>query len=224
MIRRVTFVVLALAGVTGAHAADYTGNDWLFNYNGNLVVDSTTSAGQTLGLSAGLVLGSVTANNQAVSVTQSNAGTFTANGISLPVLGGGLLLGGPYSGNESGSSVSLSRPAILGAGVTIPGLVGANLNVPGLQLNGSLTGVNSDVTSAFGARAYELTGDAFASDLDNIGLRGSVLGIQTDLGVLRLDTQSWSMTRAVPEPTSLCAFGVGAVAFLRRRRKAKEAI
>lgn len=222
---RIALIAMALAGAASVHAADYSGNDWVFNYSGKLEVASVTAAGALAGLGVGVNLGNVTATNQAVSVTQSSSSAFAANGISIPILGSGLLLNGTYTGSVSGTGVTLTRPAIAGAGVSLLSLVNAQLNIPTTSLVGDTTGINNAVTGAYGSRAYQITGNGPSSSNNNIGLSASILNVQTNLGLLKLTTDSWSLTRSasapVPEPTSMAALGLGAFGLLRRRRNRK---
>lgn len=216
--------------------------------------------GAVLNLNAQLALlnGNVSASNYGTSLNQSSLSSMTVNDLQtittpppglIPGLGNFVhdlldFSDGNYSGSMSGTNVSLTRGSLLSAElfglVDTRNLLGTGLvldiraAVPTAQLNGTLTGINGDVSGAYGQEAFYVTGQSGLMQTIGLDVRVRLFTLGTaitdsgylNVGVIENHADAWSLSRAatpVPEPATCTMMAMGALAFLKRRRAQRKA-
>lgn len=238
-------------------AYNFQGQYTIANTNATNLNVVASVIGATLDLNAqlNLINGTTSANGYATSITQSSLGSITINDLRTSAgAGPGLVptLGtfvfnlldfsdGIYSGTIVGTDVALTEGSLLtadlfalvdsrvaGTGVVLD----LRAAVPTSMLDGTLTGINSGVTGAFGDRAYFVDGDAGIMQTIQLEARARtfVAGVSTvDTGYLAVgaivnSATDWSLSRnPVPEPASLAALSLGLL-FIRRKSAKRRSV
>lgn len=153
---------------------------------------------------------------------------------------------GMYTGTISGNSFNLSKSPIVGAQVDGLGILDTRVlglgvvvdlraALPTNNLHGTVDGFDTGVNLPFGTRANHVTGTSGL--MDTIGLQArvttyvaslsgprAIVGDYLNVGVIQTTADSWSLSRnaspqAVPEPGTMAALGLGALGFLKRRKR-----
>jgi hypothetical protein len=215
---------ILVASLAIARAESFYGSDWLFSFQGKLVVTGLISTTP-----------SITVSNQSITITQS-----TATSISVPLSFPPYLSitvpltytpGSPGIVQGSASTTGIIIPAN-----TIPG-IGFDLRLDNVLVNiaGNVTGINYALNEAYGPRVYQIDGipspgwwddpsDPNPPGNTSWGRVGDIyarIGFWTRIGQAILDADYWEATRPIPEPASLLALasGLAGLIGLRRRRK-----
>jgi hypothetical protein len=231
-------------------AYNFQGQYTIANTNANNLSVVAAVIGTSLDLTAqlNLINGTTSASGYATSISQSSLSSISVNDLRTSASAGpGLVptLGtfvfnlldfsdGVYTGTVVGTDVALTEGSLItadlfalvdsrlaGTGVVLD----LRAAVPTSMLHGTLTGINSGVTGAFGDRAFFVDGDAGIMQTIQLEARARtfVAGISTvDTGYLSVgaivnSATDWNLSRnPVPEPTSMAALSLGLLLFRRK--------
>jgi hypothetical protein len=208
-IRILAIAPILAASLAVARAESFYGSDWLFSFQGTLIVTGLLST-----------VAPISVNNQPITITQTSPTNIQVP-LSFPPY---ISITVPLNYNSTDGIVqgSVSTSGIIIPAGTIPG-VNFDLRLDNVLVNiaGNVTGINNAVYEAYGPRVYQIDGipsppwwdhpsDPNPPSNTSWGRVGDIyanLGIWVRVGQAILDADYWQAIRPVPEPDSLLALG-----------------